>query len=208
MFNTFVSILKNTDLNYLAHLFLAGNNPEMIVGNFIADHVKGSDVLNYSETVQKGISMHRAIDTFTDRHPVVKQSIIRLRPDFHKYAGVVVDMYYDHFLSSHWDDYSDIDLQLFTKIRYDILNTFHDILPNRSRRLLFFMEKQNWLLSYGSFEGMQQAFSGMSQRTTFKSNMENAVVSLRSGYTDFRHEFTRFFPDLQAFVAENYSVTT
>ncbi len=193
-------------MNYLAHLFLAGTDPEMILGNFIADHVKGSDVLNYSENIRKGITMHRAIDTFTDQHPVVKQSIIRLRPDFHKYAGVVVDMYYDHFLSAHWDEYSDIDLKLFTKTRYDILKTFHTILPVRSARLLFFMEKQNWLLSYGSFEGMEQAFSGMSRRTTFESHMENAVLNLRDGYTYFRHEFREFFPDLQAFVRDHFDV--
>ena len=106
-------------MNYLAHLFLAGTHPEMILGNFIADHVKGSDVLNYSENTRKGISMHRAIDTFTDQHPVVKQSISRLRTDFRKYSGVIVDMYYDHYLSAHWDEYSPVDIHTFTKARYN-----------------------------------------------------------------------------------------
>jgi acyl carrier protein phosphodiesterase len=193
-------------LNYLAHLFLSGTDPEMILGNFIADHVKGSDVLKYSENVRKGISMHRAIDTFTDQHPVVKQSISRLRTDFRKYAGVIVDMYYDHYLSANWDDYSHQDLVQFTKTRYDILNTFQKILPARSARLLFFMEKQNWLLSYGSFDGMQQAFNGMSRRTTFESKMELAVVNLKSGYQLFEQEFRQFFPELQLFVKNNFDV--
>lgn len=193
-------------MNYLAHLFLAGSDPEMILGNFIADHVKGSDILKYSEKIRKGISMHRAIDTFTDQHPIVKQSITRLRADFRKYAGVIVDMYYDHYLSAHWDDYSVQDLPDFTKTRYDILNTFQSILPERSARLLFFMEKQNWLLSYGSFDGMQQAFNGMSRRTTFESNMELAVVNLKAGYPEFHQEFTEFFPDLQSFVQSNFEV--
>jgi len=178
----------------------------MILGNFIADHVKGSDVLKYSENVRKGISMHRAIDTFTDQHPVVKQSISRLRTDFRKYAGVIVDMYYDHYLSANWDDYSHQDLVQFTKTRYDILNTFQKILPARSARLLFFMEKQNWLLSYGSFDGMQQAFNGMSRRTTFESKMELAVVNLKSGYQLFEQEFRQFFPELQLFVKNNFDV--
>jgi acyl carrier protein phosphodiesterase len=195
-------------LNYLAHLFLAGSDPEIILGNFIADHVKGSDILNYSETIKMGISMHRAIDNFTDQHPVVKQSIARLRADFHKYAGVIVDMYYDHFLSALWDEYSSIDLPLFTKTRFDILNTFHAILPERSARLLFYMEKQNWLLSYGSFEGIQQAFNGMSRRTTFESHMENSVVNLKAGYVEFGHEFRRFFPDLQLFVRNSFGVVS
>jgi len=193
-------------LNYLAHLFLAGNDPEMILGNFIADHVKGSDVLKYPEKVRNGISMHRAIDTFTDQHLVVKQSIARLRADFRKYAGVIVDMYYDHFLSANWDEYSHLDLIQFTKTRYDILNTFQKILPASSARLLFYMEKQNWLLSYGNFEGMQQAFNGMSRRTTFESNMELAVVNLKAGYPEFNEEFRQFFPDLQSYVQNNYNV--
>jgi acyl carrier protein phosphodiesterase len=194
-------------LNYLAHLFLAGTDPEMILGNFIADHVKGSDKMKYSENVRKGISMHRAIDTFTDQHPVVKQSIARLRADFRKYAGVIVDMYYDHYLSAQWDEYSDTDLPEFTRIRYDILNTFQPILPARSARLLFYMEKQNWLMSYSSFDGMQQAFNGMSRRTTFESNMELAVVNLKAGYPEFKQEFRQFFPELQSYVKNNFEVT-
>jgi len=193
-------------LNYLAHLFLAGTDPEMILGNFIADHVKGSDVLKYPENVRKGISMHRAIDTFTDQHPIVKQSIARLRTDFRKYAGVIVDMYYDHFLSANWDEYSPVDLSTFTKIRYDILDTFQSILPARSARLLYYMEKQNWLLSYGRLEGMQQAFNGMSRRTTFESRMELAVVNLKAAYPEFRHEFRQFFPELQSYVNNNFEV--
>ena len=191
-------------MNYLAHLFLAGSHPEMILGNFIADHVKGKEILNYPETVRKGIVMHRAIDTYTDQHPVVKQSIARLRADFHKYAGVIVDMYYDHFLSAQWDEYSHTDIHEFTKTRYDTLNSFHAILPARSAKLLFYMERQNWLLSYANLEGMQQAFNGMSRRTTFISNMEFAVANLKSGYTEFGDEFRLFFPELQSFVQENF----
>lgn len=193
-------------MNYLAHLFLAGNHPEIILGNFIADHVKGSDILKYSDTIRKGISMHRAIDTFTDQHPVVKQSIARLRADFRKYAGVIVDMYYDHYLSAHWDEYSFQNLHDFTRTRYDILNTFQPILPERSSRLLFYMEKQNWLLSYGSLDGMQQAFNGMSRRTTFESKMELAVINLKAGYPEFRIEFQQFFPDLQSYVQNNFEI--
>jgi acyl carrier protein phosphodiesterase len=194
-------------LNYLAHLFLAGSDPELILGNFIADHVKGSDVLKYSANIRQGIAMHRAIDTFTDKHPVVKQSINRLRDDFHKYAGVIVDMYYDHYLSAHWSEYSDTDLLSFTEVRYTILNKFHDIIPSRSARLLFYMEKQNWLLSYGTFDGMQQAFNGMSRRTTFESKMELAVVNLRASYSEFENEFRQFFPELQEYVNTNFPMS-
>ena len=197
---------KQPVLNYLAHLFLAGNHPETILGNFIADHVKGSNILNFSEKTRNGIAMHRAIDAFTDQHPVVKQSILRLRSDFSKYSGVIVDMYYDHFLSANWEEYSGIDIHTFTKSRYDVLNSFQTILPSRSAKLLYFMEKQNWLLSYGSLDGMQQAFNGMSRRTTFESKMELAVGNLEAGYLEFKHEFSLFFPDLQQYVKNNFEV--
>lgn len=195
-------------MNYLAHLFLAGTDSESILGNFIADHVKGNDILQYSESVRNGIAMHRAIDAYTDKHPIVKQSISRLRSDFHKYSGVIVDMYYDHFLSASWDDYSMMELQTFTKTRYDILNSFYPILPGRSARLLYYMEKQNWLASYSKLEGMQQAFNGMARRTTFESRMEFAVDSLKTGYFEFKHEFSEFFPQLQLFVEQQYGIVT
>ncbi len=194
-------------MNYLAHLFLAGSEPELVLGNFIADHIKGSDVLKYSETTRKGIVMHRAIDAFTDQHPVVKQSIERLRPDFRKYSGVIVDMYYDHFLSAHWNEFSHINLEDFTRSRYQILNTFQLILPERSARLLYYMERQNWLQSYGSLDGMQQAFNGMSRRTTFESRMEHAVDNLKADYHEFSLEFQQFFPELQAYAAANFETT-
>lgn len=194
-------------MNYLAHLFLAGTQPEMILGNFIADHVKGKEILNFPELVRQGISMHRAIDTFTDQHVIVRKSIARLRNDFHKYAGVIVDMYYDHYLSAHWDEYSEMDIHTFTKSRYDILNSFQPILPLRSARLLFYMEKQNWLLSYSSLDGMQQAFNGMARRTTFVSNMEYAVKNLKTGYQEFEEEFRQFFPELQLYVRDSFDVS-
>lgn len=148
--------------------------------------------------------MHRAIDTFTDQHPVVKQSIARLRVDFRKYAGVIVDMYYDHYLSADWSQYADVNLIDFTLQRYEILNSFQAILPPRSARLLFYMQKQNWLLSYGTLTGMQQAFEGMSRRTTFESHMEHAVANLKAGYDEFGLEFRQFFPELQNFVKNNF----
>ncbi len=193
-------------MNYLAHLFLAGNQPETMLGNFIADHVKGSDILRFSEKTRNGIAMHRAIDTYTDQHPVVRQSITRLRSDFSKYSGVIVDMFYDHYLSANWAEYSDTDIHTFTETRYRILNSFQAILPSRSAKLLYYMEKQNWLFSYGSLDGMQQAFNGMARRTTFESKMEFAVENLKAGYTEFGQEFRQFFPELQKFICENFDI--
>lgn len=193
-------------MNYLAHLFLAGTNPEILVGNFIADHVKGSKKFDYSSKIQYGIGMHRSIDIYTDSHPVVHESIIRLRPHFHKYAGVVVDMFYDHFLAANFHEYSDMDLVEFSNTRFQILSLQKTLLPERSARLLYYMEKQNWLLSYRHFDGMQQAFSGMAKRTAFTSNMENAVEFLKKDYSLYQSEFALYIADLQRYVNDNFEV--
>src|SRR6185312_17177742 len=97
-------------MNFLAHLYLAGEDNELILGNFIADAVKGHAFDKYPAQVAKGILMHRSIDYFSDTHPVYLQTVHRLAPTYHKFSGVITDMFYDHFLASSWSDYSDIPL--------------------------------------------------------------------------------------------------
>ena len=92
-------------MNFLAHLFLSGEPGELMVGNFIADSVKGNAMNDFSEGIQKGIILHRAIDTFTDSHNEMQKSKERLRPRYKKYAPVITDIFYDHFLAVNWQDY-------------------------------------------------------------------------------------------------------
>lgn len=190
-------------MNFLAHLFLAGNNKYSIIGNFIADHVKGSSIDLYNEEIKQGIRFHRKIDQYTDSHEVVRRTIPTLRPNFHKYAGVVLDMYYDHFLGNNWERYSNESLEEFTGRIYEILRSSYDILPQRSRFMLPFMMAENWLLNYRNFEGLHQALAGISRRTTFGSGLENAVDHLKNHYELYQVSFNDFFPQLQAFAEEN-----
>jgi len=192
-------------MNYLAHLFLAGEHQETVVGNFIADHVKGDSIGQFNNAVREGILMHRAVDTFTDSHPVVKRSILRLRPVYRKYAGVIVDMYYDHFLAAGWEEYSSVSLEEFTRSRYDLLLSYAGVIPARSQRILQHMSEHNWLLSYRSLDGLHQALTGMSRRTTFVSRMEHAVLDLKDCYDCYREEFRIFFPELCGFVESTFS---
>jgi acyl carrier protein phosphodiesterase len=192
-------------VNYLAHLYLAGQNEDLIIGNFIADHIKGNGIDRFRAGIRQGIFMHRAIDVYTDTHPVVRQSIERLRPTYRKYSGVIIDMFYDHFLANCWDQYSDQSLLHFTKSMYDLLFRNYDILPARSQRLLPHMVQHNWLVSYASLGGLQQALTGMSHRTTFVSKMENAVNDLQKGYKYYQEEFHEYFPQLCDFVKREYA---
>lgn len=186
-------------MNFLAHLYLAGNDPESIIGNFIADHVKGSAIDTYSQGVIKGIRFHRSVDEFTDNNDIVHEAVVRLRPAFRKYAGVVLDMYYDHFLANAWDEYSNEELFDFTRRMFEVIKASHHILPARSKYILPYMMADNWLMNYKYFDGLHKALSGISRRTKFESNLESAVENLKNDYDYYKESFNQFFPQLIEF---------
>jgi acyl carrier protein phosphodiesterase len=186
-------------MNFLAHLYLSGENEETILGNFIADHVKGKRINRYSPGIIAGIKLHREIDAFTDSHPAFLSSKSRLQKKYRKYSGVIVDMFYDHFLSANWRDYSDEDITAFTNRMYKIAMKRYLILPPKTKRLLPFMAKSNWLVGYGTFEGIDRALKGMSGRTPFNSGMENATIDLKKDYDKYKGEFQEFFPEIIRF---------
>lgn len=183
-------------MNFLAHIYLSGSDEEIIIGNFIADHVKGSNGKKFSKKIQAGIFLHREIDQFTDSHPEFLKSKTRLADKYRKYAGVVVDMFYDHFLSANWKDYSNENLESYTHRIYKIIARKYLILPTKTQWILPFMMKSNWLKAYGNFEGLDRALSGMARRTPFNSGMENAVTDLKKDYENYKQEFTAFFPQI------------
>ncbi len=189
-------------MNLLAHAHLSGNDPNILLGNFIADAVKGNKILDYKREIQSGIFLHRKIDAFTDSHPVVKQSIVRVRPDFGRFAGIVVDIYYDHFLARNWPTYDDRELPVFAAHVYGILARNLFILPHRTKRLLPFLIAQNWLTAYANFRGLQQVFYGMDRKTGRISGMDKAVDVLKTNYDGLFADFTLFYPELV-----NYSKT-
>ncbi len=185
-------------MNFLAHLFLSGDNPEIMVGNFIGDFVRGKNIYDqFNYTIALGIELHREIDEFTDNHAVVKESKVRLRPKYRHYSPVIVDMFYDHFLAKNWHMYHPIPLNRYASEAYVILNQFNNQLPERVQGLLPHVIRGNWLFNYSRIEGIHGALSGMSQRTPYESKMNEASLDLRNYYAEFEDEFSRFFPELQ-----------
>jgi acyl carrier protein phosphodiesterase len=185
-------------MNFLAHVSLSGDNPKIMVGNFIGDFVKGRNLLEQFEPeIAKGIELHRAIDAFTDSHPIVAQSKNRLRPTYRHYAAVIVDMFYDHMLAKNWDQYHATPLDLYTQQTYQTILSFESILPEQVKYMLQYMIPGNWLLNYAHVEGIHRALSGMARRSKYESKMELAVNDLRKNYDSFIKEFEIFFPDLQ-----------
>ena len=189
-------------MNYLAHLYLSFGDPKIMVGNFIADSVKGRQMLTFPPEILQGIILHRHIDTYTDQHPITAQSRQRIRHRYRKYSGVVVDIYYDHFLAANWKDYSDQSLQLFTKNAYRVLFSHYLLMPARMKRFLPAMAMGNWLASYASISNVGIALSGMAQRTRFDSQMQHATEELVMYYEDLKNDFVQFFPDLTAYVRQ------
>lgn len=194
-------------MNFLAHIYLSGDNAKIMVGNFIGDFVKGRNLIEQFEPeIAKGIGLHRAIDEFTDRHPVVLESKIRLRPKYRHYAAVIVDVFYDHFLSKYWNNYHPELLADFSAHTYKTIGHHWEILPESVKYMLPYMIQDNWLVNYGKLEGIEQALRGMSRRTRHESKMEESIAELREYYDAFKTEFELFFPELtqhsQQFIIE------
>ncbi|MBT8195221.1 MAG: DUF479 domain-containing protein [Bacteroidia bacterium] len=183
-------------MNYLAHIYLSGTDEELMIGNFLGDHVRGNQFPNLTKRMVDGIYLHRFIDTFTDSHEIVRESKLRLRPNYGKYASVIVDIYYDHFLAYNWKNYHEMSLPSYTKKIYGILNKHHERLPERTKMVLSHMSEHNWLLNYAELEGMEKALRGISKRTKFESNIDKSIHELKEYYTEFEKEFSEFFPDL------------
>jgi len=186
-------------MNYLAHIFLSGDNELVTIGNFIADGIRGKQYNVYPKDIQVGILLHREIDTFTDAHPIVRQSTKRLHKNYGHYSGVIVDILYDHFLAKNWNVYSPIPLELYTQRFYNILENHIEILPPKIQSMMPYMIADNWLLSYAKIEGIEKVLDGMDKRTKNKSNMSKAINELKRYYPEFEKEFTAFFNELKAF---------
>lgn len=183
-------------MNYLAHIYLSGDNDLVTIGNFIADGIKGKSYKKYPKDIQIGILLHRNIDTFTDAHEVVRQSTKRLHKKYGHYSGIIVDILYDHFLAKNWSNYCDVPLNSYVEHFYDLLETHYELLPLRIQNMMPYMMTGNWLVNYASIDGISKALEGMDRRTKNRSGMNEAVNELELFYSDFETEFSTFFEEL------------
>jgi len=186
-------------LNFLAHSYLSANNPEVLLGNFFADAVKGNHIDNFPPLVIRGIRLHRMIDSFTDSHPVFLESRHRIQENYGKFSGIIIDIFYDHFLAKDWERYSNKPLKTYSAYVYQLLINNFRMLPSRSKRILPFMVSQDWLSNYANFRGMERVFAGMDRRTGHISGMDHAVEDLKVHYEDIGNDFRQFFPEIIAF---------
>lgn len=189
-------------MNFLAHLFLSPKDDDLLIGNFIADSIRNKEIVTYTPQVQKGIWLHRQIDSFTDQHREVKKGTRRLHPNHGKYAPVVIDIFYDYILSHNWEKYTEEPLTLFSKRVYWLLEQRLPELPVKLQKRVPDMIYHDWLMNYGKEEGLRYVFSTMEKRAKFPTNFDKAVDDLLKDYTLFEQEFNAFFPEVILLVKE------
>jgi len=152
-------------MNFLAHIYLSFEDDEITLGNFMADSIRGNKFKHLPDRVQKGILLHREIDTFTDTHAIPKKSSKRLHKNYSHYSRVIVDIFYDHFLAKNWKSYSDTPLNIFVEDFYDLLEDNYTILPFGVKRMMPYMIADNWIFNYAKMEGIGTVLNGMNRRT-------------------------------------------
>ena len=184
-------------MNYLAHLFLSGESTSILVGNFIGDSVRGNQFTTLDPAIQRGILLHRAIDRFADSHPTFCRSKQRAEFVTGRFASVVIDIFYDHFLARDWSNHHAIPLPEYAQSIYTILAGWLKEFPERSQQFYYYMVTHNILESYGSIDGITTVLEQMTKRAKFESNMDLAGNELVRGYRHYESEFREFMPQLQ-----------
>lgn len=183
-------------MNYLAHLYLSNREKEVMVGNFIGDDVKGRRFESYSEGIRRGIVMHRKIDEFMDEHEITAESRARLYPTYHHYAGVVNDMFYDHFLAADWHRYSKEPLWKFSVFCYATLLSHWFKLPDSVHDYLPYVVVHRRLTAYASVQGIKESLDIMSRNSSLPNMSHKAIDVLMDNYELYRKEFHTFFDEI------------
>lgn len=187
-------------MNYLAHLFLSGRTEQALIGGLLGDFVKGAIGDRYDARVCKGISLHRKIDRYTDDHEVVVASRKLVSKERRRFAGIMVDVFYDHFLARHWSRYAVPSLDEFTREVYAILLRHRDDFPQRLQYIVPRMVRDDWLGSYRELWRVGAALDGISRRLRRSNTLAGGLSELEANYTRLEGHFLAFFPQLMRHV--------
>jgi acyl carrier protein phosphodiesterase len=187
-------------MNYLAHAYLSFNDSEILTGNMISDFVKGKKKFDHPPGIQKGITLHRAIDEFTDKHPATKQAKEFFRKDYRLYSGAFVDIVYDHFLAKDKTQFTDeAALKKFSSVTYDQLQNHSAAFPERFTIFFAYMKKEDWLYHYQYIEFIEQSFKGLVRRSQYLTESTTAGRIFVQHYQSLENCYIDFFNDLKTF---------
>jgi len=198
-------------VNYLAHLFLSPPGEDAMLGSLMGDFVKGplTNVTiseRYSTEMTRAIALHRKVDSYTDSHPVVRDSWNRVSKERRRFAGVMVDIFYDHFLAKYWSEFHHKPLSEFTGEFYAILARRHSEMPERLQGIASSMISLDWLGSYARTQSVHSALNRISQRLRRENTLLNSADELLENYAEMEVDFRRFIPDVVAFANQSVSI--
>lgn len=186
-------------MNHLAHLFLAGDSAESLIGNLSGDFVKGALGERFPPAIRDGIAQHRRIDAFTDSHPSVAAFRRVLTPEHGHYARVIADMFFDHFLASRFEEYGGESLDAFLARTFATIDPHVELLPGLLRVVYPRIRDEQWLQSYRDIDGIHFALLNMSRRFTREPHLETAARHLIDSRPELEQRFEEFMPEVIAF---------
>lgn len=180
-------------LNYLAHALLSGKDAELLIGNFIADHVRGAQLSGFPEGIRRGIMLHRQIDSFTDQHPSFRSAKRHFYTEFERHSGILVDIYFDHLLARDFETFSATPLQKFSANAYTIYDSARPYLPESSGRFLDYLLKNDLYRSYASIDGIERVLFHLSHRIGHGVRLDKSLPVFLSNESILQTQFTTLF---------------
>jgi len=180
-------------MNYLAHAYLSNNDPDLLIGNFIADHLHGNNFDGYSDGIKQGITLHRAIDTFTDNHPSFKLAKRLFYNGFEKHSGILIDIYFDYFLAKNFHEHSPIPLPEFCINTYSVYQQNVNVLPQGSQQFLNYVLKNNIYESYGTIKGIETVLFHLSNRIKHNVWLNESITIFTQNEAELNEHFNLLF---------------
>lgn len=193
-------------MNFLAHIYLSGEEDEIKIGNFIGDYVKGSAFHIYPDKIKEGILLHRFIDTFTDKNKYTLEAKTHFTPKYRKYSGIVIDIIYDYFLASNWDKYSIIPFKDFVDNFHELLIKYNNMLPAEVQEFTPRLIANNRLYSYKDIDGIRSVLSTMAKYTSLPDYSEFAINILNENYDILKENFFSFFSDIKYYIKTVHNI--
>ena len=193
-------------MNFLAHIYLSGDDDQIKIGNFIGDYIKGSAYHMYPDKIQRGIRLHRSIDSFTDKNRTVVKAKELFYVQYHKYAGIVIDILYDHFLANNWSRFSDVPLYDYVQNFYSLMQKYEFMMPTEVQIFIPKLIENNRLYSYRTLEGIRAVLSTMPKFTSLPDYSEFAMLTLKENYTFLEENFFTFFAEILYYMSNTHGI--
>ena len=189
-------------MNFLAHCVLARSHPDLMVGGFLGDFLKGRIPAELPARIADGVRLHRRLDAYSAEQPEIRRSVLRLPSELRRVAPVFVDLVADHVLARRFAELEGQSLISFTRYTYQVLDESRHLYPDSARRFLDAMRTHDLLGAYTEPRVIERAFLHIAERLRMKDIVAPAMASLQADYVGFETDFAHYYPDLKSHTAD------